>query len=282
MGVEPVKNIKIDTRVDAYKTYFDHAWYRKLDETVAGSKLEEPVFSLGMNWKSAANTHLMPWLMIQSIKRFWEGHLRGQESASEQAVTHLAQHVPAEMGDSLSHMKRKKLAEVMTQIGGRMKQVREQNDEEINPQAVFDIFLSGPGGSELQLSIWGSQRITYGAVFHAYEDFVSRCVGLARNEPDYRAFKIKTLHSDARAAFGDTTANHCLTDSPVELARLVRNALAHQGGRETDELKKVAHGVTVVDGVLQVMPDDNRRLFDTLKDRVFKLTQAALSLPQMN
>jgi len=280
MAVEAVKNIKIDPRVAAYKTFFDHAWSRKLDELAAGSKLAEPVFSLCMNWKSAANTHLMPWLMIENLKSFWEGFLRGQESYSERAVAHLAQHVPAAMGDSLSNMKRKKLAEVMTEIGRRMKQVREQDGEEIDPQALFETFLNGPGGSELHLSIWGSQRIVFGAVYHAYENFVSRCVGLARNEPDYRSSNIKALHADARAAFGDTTADYCLTDPPVDTARLVRNALAHHGGKETDQLKKVPHGVDVVDGVLQVMPDDNRRLFDTLKDRVFKLVETALTLPQ--
>jgi hypothetical protein len=281
MGVEAVKNIKIDPRVDAYKTFFDHAWSRKLDELVAGSKLAEPVFSLCMNWKSAANTHLMPWLMIENLKGFWQGVLRGQESATEHAVAHLARHVPDAMGDSLSHMKRKKLAEVMAEVGGRMKEFREQYDEEIDPAALFETFLNGPGGSELHLSIWGSQRIVYGAVYHAYENFVSRCVGTARKESDYRSPNIKALHSDVRATFGDTTADYCLTDQPVDAARLVRNALAHHGGKETDQLKKVAHGVDVVDGVLQVMPADNRRLFDTLKDRVFKLAETALALPQM-
>jgi hypothetical protein len=179
-------------------------------------------------------------------------------------------------------MKRKKLAEVMTDLGRRVKEFRKQDDEQIDPQALFDTFLNGPGGSELHLSIWGSQRIVYGAVYHAYENFVSRCVGLARNEPDYRSPNIKALHSDATAALGGTTADYCLTDQTVDAARLVRNALAHLGGKETDQLKKVTHGVDVVDGVLQVMPEDNRRLFDALKDRVFKLAETALGLPQLN
>lgn len=76
-----------------------------------------------------------------------------------------ARHVPAAMGDSLSHMKRKKLAEVMTDLSRRMKEFREQDGEEIDTQALFDTFLNGPGGSELHLSIWGSQRTVYGAVY---------------------------------------------------------------------------------------------------------------------
>jgi sugar phosphate isomerase/epimerase len=45
-------------------------------------------------------------------------------------------------------------------------------------------------------------------------------------------------------------------DQTVNAARLVRNALAHHGGKETDQLKKVSHGVDILDGVLQVMPAD--------------------------
>jgi hypothetical protein len=110
---------------------------------------------------------------------------------------------------------------------------------------------------------------------------LSRCVSLARKEPDYRVFKIKVLHSDAKAAFGEDTADYCLADHPAEVARLVRNALAHHGGMETDELKVVAHGVDVVDGVLQIMADDNRRLFDGLKEPVSKLAEKAVTLPQL-
>jgi hypothetical protein len=88
------------------------------------------------------------------------------------------------------------------------------------------------------------------------------------------------LHCDAKAAFGEATADYCLTDQAVEAARLVRNALAHNGGRVTDELKTVSHGIDIVDQLLQVMPDDNRKLFDALKKRAFKLAETALTLPQ--
>ena len=50
-----------------YKTFFGHAWARRLYATVKGTKLEPLVAALCVNWKSAANTHMFPWLMVESM-----------------------------------------------------------------------------------------------------------------------------------------------------------------------------------------------------------------------
>jgi hypothetical protein len=81
--------------------------------------------------------------------------------------------------------------------------------------------------------------------------------------------------------FGQQVAQDCLNAPEVRAARLVRNALAHNGGKETDELKKIQHGIRVEGGVLQIMAPDTRRLFDVLKDRAYKLVEKALALPNM-
>lgn len=47
-------------------------------------------------------------------------------------------------------------------------------------------------------------------------------------------------------------------DCDVSAARMVRNALAHNGGMEDARLRKakVSHGIKIQDGVLQIMPTD--------------------------
>jgi len=280
MAREPAKQIVFDPRIESYQSFFDHAWAKTLSGLADGSKLDGLVVSLLANWKSAANTHTMPWLMIASLKGFAGGVLRSQVSASETAVAHLVRQVPEMMRDSLTHTKRRKLAMVMAAIGGRMKTRRECYDAELDMQSLFDEFLHCTGKKELELSLWGSQRMVYGAIYHVYENFVSHCVGLARNEPNYRAPNGKSLFAAAKSLFGDSIATYCLNDRAIINARLVRNALAHHGGKETPELKDAPHGITVVDGEIQVMPNDNRSLFDALKGRVVKLVDAALTLPQ--
>lgn len=274
-----MKNVSLLTHVDFYKTFFDHGWARGLHARVPGTKLSDPVFNLCVNWKAAANSHLMPWLMVESLKKFWEGYVSSQESWASLAIWHLVREVPAAMASHLTNMNRKKLAEVMAGVGDRWKRAQVREAEKVNSQEVFEQFLLGDGGSELQLAIWGTQRTVYEALFHAYEDFVTQCVGLARSEPEYRPFAFKTLISDAKSAFGDEVAAFCLEHPFVEASRLARNALAHRGGRVDEKLMALDHGIEVVGGELQIRPNDNVRLLNELKARVDKVVEAAVALP---
>ena len=86
--------------------------------------------------------------------------------------------------------------------------------------------------------------------------------------------------------------DHCLlTDERVDFARLVRNALAHNGGRSSPEIEVKntehktddcrVHKLMVLDGMIQVVPDDTRFLFDLLKQKVFWLAEKAKDHPKL-
>ena len=70
----------------------------------------------------------------------------------------------------------------------------------------------------------------------------------------------------------------CLCDDAITVARLVRNALAHHGGRVTKELGNVTHGLEVENGVIQILADDTSRLFHLLKNRAYDLAARTLEL----
>ena len=145
----------------------------------------------------------------------------------------------------------------------------------------FLVEMRGAASAEFRLNIWGSQRISYGAIYHAYENFIREAVGLALGVANYKAGHISTLLKDCERSFGKPIADVCLADSDVEAARLVRNALAHNGGKETSKLHGVAHGILIENGELQMMAPDTRRLFDLLKSRAYKLAEKAVTLPSI-
>lgn len=76
---------------------------------------------------------------------------------------------------------------------------------------------------------------------------------------------------------GAAVADDCLTHSAIDSARRVRNSLAHNGGKETDDLKGKHEIRTSSDGCLLIWPGDNRKLFDLLKTRASKIIDAALN-----
>lgn len=277
-AIEP-KQILIDPRAESYRTFFDHAWARSMHELVSGSKLLDPVFNLCLSWKASVNAHVLPWLMVDGIRKFFEGYLQGQATATEQLVFLLSQSVPKAMADSLSHMNRKKLAGHLTTLGNAVRQEQRVIPPELDPQFMFQEMISAAAGHELQLSILGVERSTYGSICHAYENFVTECVGLARGEPEYRPFPVARLIEHTGDVFGAEVAAHCLSDPAVETIRLVRNSLAHHGGRIKGKLASVDHGICVVDGELQIMPEDNRRMFGILKQRAYRLTERAREHP---
>jgi hypothetical protein len=122
-------------------------------------------------------------------------------------------------------------------------------------------------------------RVCYSGICHTYENFLRQAIGVAKGNKVRGDFT--ALAKEAEKLLGKPIADSCLRDLQVNIARLVRNALAHNGGEETSQLKAVKHGIPVEDGILQVMPLDTHRLFALLKDRAFRTAEAVVALPGM-
>ena len=274
--------IVIDERLESYATFFDHAWAKTIDDLACGTKLEAPVFKLCISWKAAANTCVLPWLMCTSVSNSLVGFAMGREPFTIELINACAKRLPEEM-PGLSNMRRKELGAAVRKIGNEQKELLARQSEEraIDAKQMWTAFLNGPGSQEFGLGIWGSQRLAYGAIYHAYENFIREAIGLALGVSDYRAGNISTLIKDCTSAFGRPIADPCLSDPDVDAARLVRNALAHNGGKETSQLQAVNHGIMVDSGQLQVMAPHTRQLFDLLKGRAFKLAEKAVTHPSI-
>ena len=274
----------IDERLESYKTFFDHDWARRIMDLAAGTKLDDCVFSLCVNWKAAANTHIVPWFTVTSMGHFAEGMTKAHEPLTMKVIKAMAARLLTEMGDSLRNMQRKKLSDAIAKIGKEVSEglERQEDQEELKPEFYWQMYLGSPHPHQYRLIIWGSQRICYGAVYHAYEDFIRGCariVSCQKNQTGHTGHK--KLMDVVGRHFGQQVAQDCLDAPEVRAARLVRNALAHNGGKESDELRKVQHGIRVEGGVLQIMAPDTRRLFDVLKERAYNLVEKALTLPNM-
>jgi hypothetical protein len=274
----------IDECLESYKTFFDHDWARRIMDVTAGTKLDDCVFSLCVNWKAAANTHIVPWFVVTSMAHFAAGMTKSHEPLTVKIIKATAARLLAEMGDSLRNMQRKKLSNAIDRIGKEVCEglERQEDQEELKPEFYWQMYLGSQYPHEFRLIVWGSQRICYGAVYHAYEDFIRGCVRIASCPKTHAGYSgHRKLMDEVEKHFGQQVAQDCLNAPEVRAARLVRNALAHNGGKETDELKKIQHGIRVEGGVLQIMAPDTRRLFDVLKDRAYKLVEKALALPNM-
>jgi hypothetical protein len=56
---------------------------------------------------------------------------------------------------------------------------------------------------EMRFVLWGSQRLCYAAIYYSYEDFLTRCVGIAKADPDYQMPRRPAFSKDLSDGFGE-------------------------------------------------------------------------------
>jgi len=268
------KNLVIDPNFDSYQSFFDHAWAQSIDKVADGTPLAVIVFDLCAAWKAAANTHRLPWLTMQLFKSFARGFVQTREPITKMCIEAVAQRLPAEM-ERLSNMQRKDMRKVLQRI---YEDVCNRPDTAIGEFVIGNMWQAILPDFEFTASLWASQRLCYGAIYYAYEDFLVRTYRAVVGQPDYRMFSAKQFGDDFARAFTNELRGFCFAGD-VNVARLVRNALAHNGGRETEELRREKHPYRVEDGEIHVLPSNTKGLFDMLKERATRLvTEAATRL----
>lgn len=278
-----IAKVRFDDRLASYETFFDHQWAKDIRKLVSGTRLEPPVDSLTFHWKSVANAHLMPWLITESLRNWARGFLLAHPPAGVQLVEAIQRRLVSELGDAVSRRCKKTLSAAVDRMArdvlAKGATAKEAAAGGIRSTDIWSEFIDQP---EFVLSICGSQRLCYAGVYFAYENFVRQCTSLATgtDEVEYRNGFTKQ-REDMENVFGKPTTD-CVADKYVNNARLVRNALVHAGGRISDELRRISHGLAVEDGVLQIMATDTSKLSEQLKSRASKLAEQAVKLPAFN
>lgn len=272
------ETIRIDDRLESYRSFFDHEWARRIIQLANDTVLDEPVFALSATWKSIANTHLMPWLLTNCLASQLQSILGSKEPMAETAIRLIHDQLLLSVGDSIPAHARERLSARIDNLSAGAAAARDESnrvlEQEYGPIAFWGELLQA---NEFRLSIWGSQRVCYGALYHAFENFARQCVAIASGESsDWRPSR--DIKDAACQLYGAQFANACLADDAITSARLVRNALAHNGGKLTKELRGINHGLMVENDKLQIMACDTAMLYHMLKPRAYDLAEKTLSL----
>jgi hypothetical protein len=279
----------IDPNLDSYKQFFDHKWSERMFKAVETSPLNDAICTLMVAWRSTNGAHMLPWLMAHSLKSFavgeGNGSLRYRASYSGEVVKGIVGKLESRMHHSLKFDQRATLKRVVTKIEQEAHDAFKTAQSNVEfPLGEYWDFLTH--ASEFQFSILGTQRINYGSLFFAYEDFLANVI--RTKEPTYSSKKPPI--KDAFAShFGAPLRDYCWSHDEVDLAMLVRHALVHNGGRFGTALEKYkarfvdATGTTapvlrddrfiVVDGKIQIVPGNMTYLFGVLKERVTKIVE---------
>ena len=277
-------NLVMDYRLEAYSTIFNHAWAKRLLMMADGTKLDPPLFELMLNWRAAVNTHGFPWMMMKALEGLWQGHLKDNGCTSK-LLRAMTDKIAQRMGN-MTHTGRQRLTQVVKELADEiLTGVENDPESDMDANDMWKHFQH-PAMVELHVAIWGSQRFCFGALYHAYENYFREVLAIKKGDPNYKFHRFSQLVEHTTEEFGSDIADKCLNGEFLDITRWIRNSLAHNGGKENQDLinhrKKKDHGIPVESGYLQIMPPDNERLISALQRRVTILTEAALKLPEFH
>jgi hypothetical protein len=261
--------IRIDNRLESYQSFFDDAWIDTFFEISKRSRIDDAAIVLARDWLSASFSLQLVWTNVTFLESFYNGLIKRHPPLSQQLLTVLADDLSKQA--KIRHMGRKAIKETLERRSVQLRDAMTSQPAFVAQRAWDELREH----NQFSLGVWNVVRMAYGAVYHAYENFLQQGIEIGRSDPSYRAKNPEMRLRDFIPLFGQRLADNCITHDEVDTAKLVRNCLSHDGGRESDKLHKKSHGIPVVDGQLQIMPGHVRALFDLLKTRATEVAEQA-------
>jgi hypothetical protein len=237
------RTIHFNPRIESYEGFFDYEWQKRLLEVVRRSVLRQPGYDLTRCWEAVSNARQMPWLMVKCLDARMYHTLDKLVPWDNRKISIMRDKLVTKIearGGKLSHSMRKRIQEAIVGIDKEAVELRKQVRDEVFDQRE-DLWDGLIKHETFNTSLWSSERMSYASLYYGYEWFLTKCVSIRRREPDYRWFRMKAFVTEFEDAFGEPLANDCLRDPQINLARLTRHALVHNGGRMTTELQNENH-----------------------------------------
>ena len=277
---DPVRNIYIDNRMGSYEGYVPDDWGAKVFEvTKAAPGLDHMLVDLVMSWRTTAYTASMPATAIKAIQAATLGYAKFVSPDS--SIIGFADGVLAKESRRVPELVedrglRARLASEIVTVADEFRAQHAAVTPEMPIDPIWYDFLKQDA---FALSVWSSQRVSYVAFYNAYEAFLVDCAKLALGTSQLRATD-KKFKEALRADFVNDISVPCWTHHDLNIAKLVRHALSHAGGWETADLKKQKHGIKLLGGVLQIVPDDNHNQLRRLRAGVEAIVAVAVADPR--
>lgn len=254
--------LEVEIRPEEYDVRLTPKWASHfLEEADKRSKLHRATYSFVAELRAICMSASLPFTLVKHVVRFYDGYVRGSKDRDlPKAVRLTASRLvraleEADGEDTLTAGQRKLLGSEVLRVEGQLKTAEDADYSEQLGDAMWDRYLEDKG---FQLGAWGSQRLAYVGVYNAYDSFVT--AGLKSISGQQRVDRNK--ERAIAEYFGERAIEKCWRHHDLQVGRLVRHAISHAEGRETQQLLACGHNIrtTGSDRVLSVFPEDIRCL----------------------
>jgi len=279
--IEP-RQIIIETRPDEYNMRLTDGWAKRfLDAGNSAPLLAAPVFSLAAELRAIAISASLPYTLVNGIVGFYRGMTEGakdRDSARFVRVTRyrLCKALSENAGaNALTQEQLSILNSEALRIERDLANVESHDFCEDVGNNCWNTFMDEKG---FKFGAWGAQRQAFVGIYNAYESFVVASIKAAGNLASFRDKRISTA---LEHYFGNDVVLPCWKHEELHVGRLVRHAISHAEGKETNDLRGVIHGIRVTgtERLLNVFPEDVRRLLRRVESASMSLVQSRKSPP---
>ena len=266
------KNLLVDNRLGSYNIQLTPKWARRIDDAASPSPpLSDIVCDFVLAMRSVGIVASLPYTIVSQMENFVVGYCKGVEPPPTAKVVNA-------FCDRLSRSVDLEPL-VRQRISAACLEIRAQFDAMPIPPPfsidnIWEEYLDEKG---FRISLWESQRAGLVAVYNYYESFLTRCMAIAVRQRRYALRK--KFRDDFAREFGQAIANECWNDPDVQVLRLTRNAIVHEGGRDSQALRDLGCQYRVQDGVFHIYPEDLKAAIRLVERCALRLAAVAAKHP---
>lgn len=277
--------MRIDENLESYQNYLPDEWVKRLHDSVPeNTMLDLLVLKLGASWRCATYTAQMPSTLTKGFLSAAIG--RTSFSSPDSSITQMSEAIIRRLCDKLPSLNFNK--EITRQLKFHLLEISRELLHEVSVATraannSFDIqnfWKQHLSDQAFRLSLRDSQRSAFLSVFHAYESFLIDCLKIYSGTNKLRVntgLFNKTLDS----FLCESDRGLIWIGKDIKVFKEARNALAHNGGKLTDELRSISSGKFIVAGdELQIMPKDVKDLIGVLMIGVDAIVAIARERPE--
>jgi len=256
--------IIVDPQRESYRGLYGEPLAEAIASAVADVPLlANPASNLLLQWRGVSYAVEFPASLVDHMSAFAGSFIAQQSPHSN--ILKLADVVLARCTSALPELTSdaslaRKLHAVVVDLAARIPDVSSADAYVSSADEWWAEYIKEHA---FRITLWSSLRVGYMAAFNAYETFIAQCVQQVAGVRDLRGGG-KPFKDQLKLHLGESLTQRCWHAPDIHTVRQVRHSLSHAGGRVTDALRNVRHGVHVHDDVLQIMPADIRRAYETL------------------
>jgi hypothetical protein len=268
----PITKISTDPDIKAYQDYIPEDWGKNtIGPLPEGTVLERLVLDLGLSWRCTSYTAQMPATSIKAMHAAAVG--RGKFVSPDSSIVAYSDRILAKLSRQVPELVensalRARIQAALVTVTAEFRDEAAAVKEDYPVEPIWADFMQD---TFFRLSLWGSQRVAYVAFYNAYEAFLVECLKVGKGVSRLRSTDKAAFNDALRTALSRDMTSPCWSHHEINIARLVRHALSHNGGRVTEHLKKQKHGVELVGDMLQIMPPHIHRMLRQLRNAVEKV-----------